>query len=98
MSEKGMNAGGTGRIDHLQKSKIKRKGRIILKMTKVTLGKTGICVEKNAFGALPVQRVSRKDAVSLLRRAYEHGVDFFDTARYYTDMEEKLGESFEGVR
>ena len=67
-------------------------------MAKVTLGKTGITVEKNAFGALPVQRVSREEAVMLLRRAYEHGVEFFDTARYYTDSEEKLGEAFEGIR
>ena len=44
-------------------------------MAKVTLGKTGITVEKNAFGALPVQRVSREEAVMLLRRACEHGVE-----------------------
>lgn len=62
------------------------------------MGKTGITVEKNAFGALPVQRIPREAAVRLLRRAYEHGVEFFDTARYYTDSEEKLGEAFEGIR
>ena len=67
-------------------------------MAKVTLGMTGITVEKNAFGALPVQRVSAKEAVRLLRRAYEGGVNFFDTARAYTDSEEKLGEAFEGMR
>ena len=57
-------------------------------MTKVTLGKTGITVEKNSFGALPIQRISREEAVKLLRKAYEHGVTFFDTARFYTDSEE----------
>lgn len=67
-------------------------------MAKVTLGKTGITVEKNAFGALPIQRVDRQEAVRLLRKAYEHGVTFFDTARWYTDSEEKLGEAFEGMR
>lgn len=67
-------------------------------MAKVTLGKTGITVEKNAFGALPIQRVSREEAIKLLRKAYEHGVTFFDTARFYTDSEEKLGEAFEGMR
>lgn len=67
-------------------------------MTKVTLGKTGITVEKNAFGALPIQRISREEAVRLLRKAYEHGVMFFDTARYYTDSEEKVGEAFRGMR
>ncbi len=67
-------------------------------MRKITLGKTGITVNKNGFGALPIQRISREDAVRLLRRAYEHGVDFYDTARFYTDSEEKLGEAFEGMR
>lgn len=67
-------------------------------MSKVTLGKTGITVEKNAFGALPIQRISRQEAVRLLRKAYDHGVTFFDTARYYTDSEEKVGEAFEGMR
>ena len=67
-------------------------------MTKVLLGKTGIEVEKNAFGALPVQRVSQGDAVKLLRKAYEGGMRFFDTARFYTDSEIKLGEAFDGMR
>lgn len=67
-------------------------------MAKVTLGKTEITVEKNAFGALPIQRVDRQEAVRLLRKAYEHGVTFFDTARWYTDSEEKLGEAFAGMR
>lgn len=65
---------------------------------KVTLGKTGITVEKNAFGALPIQRITKEEAVALLRKAYASGVTFFDTARYYTDSEEKLGEAFEGMR
>ncbi len=67
-------------------------------MGKVTLGKTGICVEKNAFGALPIQRISREEAVKLLRKAYERGITFYDTARWYTDSEEKVGEAFDGMR
>lgn len=67
-------------------------------MAKVTLGKTGIVVEKNSFGALPIQRISREEAVKLLRKAYEHGVTFYDTARYYTDSEEKVGAAFAGMR
>ena len=65
---------------------------------RVVLGRTGIEVEKNAFGALPVQRVQMDGAVKLLRRAYEGGMRFFDTARFYTDSEEKLGEAFDGMR
>lgn len=66
-------------------------------MAKVTLGNTGITVEKNSFGALPIQRISMEAAVKLLRKAYEHGVTFYDTARFYTDSEEKLGEAFDGM-
>ncbi|MCH5343600.1 MAG: aldo/keto reductase [Acetatifactor sp.] len=67
-------------------------------MTQVTLGKTGITVEKNSFGALPIQRISKEEAVKLLRKAYDNGVTYFDTARWYTDSEEKLGAAFEGMR
>ena len=63
-----------------------------------TLGNTGITVDKVAFGALPIQRVSKEEAVKLLRRALEGGITFFDTARGYTDSEEKLGAAFAGMR
>ena len=60
-------------------------------MDRVTLGKTGITVCRNGFGALPIQRIGKEDAAYLVRKAYENGVNFFDTARVYTDSEEKLG-------
>lgn len=63
-------------------------------MAKVTLGSTGICVEQMAFGALPVQRDDMDTAISLLREAYNGGMRFFDTARAYSDSEEKLGRAF----
>ena len=63
-------------------------------MKKVTLGRTGIAVPQNAFGALPVQRVPKQQAVYLLQKAYDGGMRLFDTARAYTDSEEKLGEAF----
>ena len=63
-------------------------------MRDITLGSTGITVCQNAFGALPIQRISADDAVALLRRAYEGGMRYFDTARAYTDSEEKLGLAF----
>ena len=62
------------------------------------LGSTNIVVEKNGFGALPIQRIGQEDAVFLLRKAYQQGMNFFDTARFYTDSEEKMGEAFYGIR
>lgn len=63
-------------------------------MRQVTLGGTGITVPQNAFGALPIQRVGTEEAVRILRAAYDGGMRFFDTARAYTDSEEKLGAAF----
>ena len=40
-------------------------------MTTVTLGKTGITVNKNGFGALPIQRITKEEAAKLL---FEKGV------------------------
>ena len=67
-------------------------------MSCVTLGKTGLVLEKNGFGALPIQRISEADAVYLLRKAYRAGFRFFDTARYYTDSERKIRAAFAGMR
>ena len=67
-------------------------------MDMVTLGRTGITVNKNGFGALPIQRISAEDAVHLARKAFDAGITYFDTARMYTDSEEKLGLAFRGMR
>ena len=67
-------------------------------MTHITLGSTGIVIEKNGFGCLPIQRISREEAAHLLRKAVDGGINFFDTARAYTDSEEKMGYAFRGMR
>ncbi|MDI3543103.1 MAG: uncharacterized protein PWP57_706 [Candidatus Atribacteria bacterium] len=66
-------------------------------MAQMVIGKTGLTVEQNGFGALPIQRVSKQEAVCLLRKAYDGGINFYDTARSYSDSEEKLGEAFSDV-
>lgn len=67
-------------------------------MDLITLGKTGLTVNKNGFGALPIQRIAPKDAAYLLQKAFYHGVNYFDTARGYTDSEEKIGLALSHVR
>lgn len=67
-------------------------------MVNVRLGKTGITVNKNGFGALPIQRTEKAEAVRLLHRAFDGGINFYDTARMYTDSEEKLGAAFSDRR
>lgn len=67
-------------------------------MEKIRLGRTGLLVSKSGFGAIPIQRLSFEDAKTLLRRAYDGGINFFDTARAYTDSEEKIGCALSDVR
>ncbi len=67
-------------------------------MSTVTLGKTGIVAEKNGFGALPIQRVSFEYAGMLLNKALDAGINYIDTARAYSDSEEKIGRSVSGRR
>ena len=67
-------------------------------MERVVLGKTGLKVNKNGFGALPIQRISKEDAVALLQKAFQNGINYFDTARAYSDSEEKMGAALHEVR
>ena len=67
-------------------------------MKRIAIGNTGLKVNKNGFGALPIQRVTMKEAVYLLQKAYDNGIDFYDTARFYTDSEEKIGEALSSCR
>lgn len=67
-------------------------------METVRLGRTGLQVTRTAFGALPIQRIAAAEAARLLRRAFDAGINFFDTARMYSDSEEKIGLALADVR
>ncbi len=69
-----------------------------MKAKTITLGSTGITVVQNAFGALPIQRDDMETSIDILRAAYDGGIRFFDTARAYSDSEEKLGAALSDVR
>lgn len=67
-------------------------------MERIRLGKTNLLVSKVSFGALPIQRTDREEALRILRAAQAGGINFFDTARNYYDSESKLGEALQDVR
>lgn len=67
-------------------------------MDKIRLGRTNLMVSKSGFGALPIQRISFEESKGILRKAYDNGINFFDTARMYTDSEEKIGYALSDVR
>lgn len=57
------------------------------------LGRTGIKVFPLGFGGIPIQRLNEKKAVQVVIKAIEEGINFIDTARAYSDSEEKIGKA-----
>ncbi|MFW5992445.1 MAG: aldo/keto reductase [Halanaerobiaceae bacterium] len=63
-------------------------------MSKCTkLGRTGLEVFPLAFGGIPIQRLTEKQAVEVVKRSVELGVNLIDTARAYSESEEKIGKA-----
>lgn len=60
------------------------------------LGRTDLHVTVVGFGGIPIQPVPEVDAIAAVRRAYDLGVNFFDTARGYTNSEQRIGKALEG--
>ena len=67
-------------------------------MQETRLGRTNLAVTRTSFGVLPLQRTEMDEAVRILRRACDAGITFYDTARGYTDSEEKIGRALSDVR
>lgn len=67
-------------------------------MDHIRLGRTNLQVSRSGFGAIPIQRISFDEAKTVLRKAYEGGINFFDTAHGYTDSEEKIGYALSDAR
>jgi len=67
-------------------------------METTRLGRTGLIVTRTAFGVLPLQRTPLPEATYILRRAYDAGITFYDTARAYSNSEEKIGHALADVR
>jgi len=67
-------------------------------MEKIRLGKTNMMVSKLGFGGVPIQRLTENEAVGVVRRCVELGVNFLDTANSYTTSEERIGKAILGRR
>jgi len=62
------------------------------------LGRTNLRVSEIGFGGIPIQKIGMNEAVQVIERALNLGVNYFDTARAYTDSEEKIGRAIHGRR
>jgi predicted aldo/keto reductase-like oxidoreductase len=67
-------------------------------LKEITLGKTGLKVKSLGFGGIPIQRVTEEEAIEVVQRCYDLGLNYYDTARGYTTSEERIGKALEDVR
>ena len=67
-------------------------------MRQVKFGKSGLEISELGFGGIPIIRLDIGTAVKILRRAYDRGITFYDTANVYRDSEKKIGRAFDGMR
>ncbi len=62
------------------------------------LGRTNLKVSEIGFGGIPIQKIGLEAAVRVVEKALDLGVNYIDTARAYTDSEEKIGRAIKGRR
>ena len=67
-------------------------------MKKMRLGKTGLMVSRVGIGGIPLTRPPLDEALRLINRALDLGVNFIDTAIGYSTSEERIGQAIEGRR
>lgn len=67
-------------------------------MEKIRLGQTGMMATRVGFGGIPIQRLGEDDAVAVVRRCLDLGVNFIDTANAYTTSEGRIGKAIAGRR
>jgi len=81
-------------------AKILRKGRCLVEYRR--LGRTGVWVSEIAFGCahLGSKPADESEAIKLVHRALDLGINFIDTANIYVGgrSEEILGKALKGVR
>ena len=68
-------------------------------MEYVRLGKSNLMISRVAFGAMSLTKAGNAEkAAELVRSAYNHGINFFDTSRNTPDCEKLLGDSLGDIR
>jgi len=60
-------------------------------MITTRLGKTGLEVSRVGIGGIPIQRPSEDEAIKIIHRALDLGINFIDTAAGYGNSEERIG-------
>jgi predicted aldo/keto reductase-like oxidoreductase len=67
-------------------------------MQKIRLGKTGLMVSRVGMGGIPIQRPPFDEAVRIVQKAIDLGINFFDTSIGYHDSELRIGKGVKDYR
>jgi predicted aldo/keto reductase-like oxidoreductase len=67
-------------------------------LEKMRLGRTNMTVSRLGFGSIPIQRLGDDDALAVINRCLELGINFIDTANGYTTSEARIGRAISGRR
>jgi uncharacterized protein len=67
-------------------------------LQKRRLGRTGLQVSIVGFGGTWISELNKNSAVSVVRKAFDLGINYFDTAKLDGDSEEKIGAALKDVR
>jgi uncharacterized protein len=67
-------------------------------MDKFRLGKTGLMVTRLGFGGIPIQRLTEPEAVKVVEKCLDLGLNYIDTANGYSTSEERIGKAVKGRR
>ena len=67
-------------------------------MLKRRLGRTDLQVGLVGFGGTWISELSSKEAVRVVKNAYDGDINYFDTAKLDGDSEEKIGNALHYVR
>lgn len=73
-------------------------GKIIIIMEYTLLGKTDLMTSRIAFSTVATDELSKEESVTLLRNAYESGINLFEADCSQNQVLEILGYAFFGMR
>ena len=63
------------------------------------LGKTNLLISRVAFGGFRLSNIGNEDeAGKIVRKAYEDGINFFDTSKKVSESEKILGDALYDIR
>ena len=57
----------------------------------IRLGKSGLRITRIGFGGIPIQRLGEQQAIRVLQRALDGGLNWIDTANGYGNSEQRIG-------